>query len=407
MHACRNPLHCFVPPYILDHLAENAPLPEVQEKSEETLEATETALAQRAFFSEQPGLQAFGLPSTGRLNRRIYNMWMQQFPTPGLLVRAEGDPPSTDPAVNEAYDYSGTTYEFYDQIFNRNSLDGQGLPLISSVHFGFALNNAFWNGQQMQYGDGDGFAFQRFTRSLKVVGHELTHGVIQYESNLVYQDQPGALNEHFADVMGALIEQWHKKQDVTEADWFIGGEVLMPQVNARGIRTFLAEKAYENNPYLGTDPQPKNMRDLFTGTKDNGGVHINSGIPNHAFYRVAMELGGQAWVKAGRIWYTTMRNLSVTSDFQVAANMSYQVAGAEFGAGSLEQQAVRKGWQAVGIEVPNGEVVRKPSRAGQTAGPAPRREETGKTEPARSRRGSPAGPATPQKGRAENRSTRP
>ena len=103
---------------------------------------------------------------------------------PGTLARGEKDEASTGPAVNEAFNYSGNTYDFYWKLFNRNSLDDKGMTLISSVHLGANYNNAFWNGEQMAYGDGDGVIFIRFTKSLDVVGHELTHGVVSHTSNL-------------------------------------------------------------------------------------------------------------------------------------------------------------------------------------------------------------------------------
>jgi Zn-dependent metalloprotease len=272
---------------------------------------------------------------------------------PGKLVLSEGDDISsvTDEAVKEAYDYSGVVYDFYQQIFNRNSLDDRGMSLISSVHFGRRHNNAFFNGEQMAYGDGDGSIFIRFTKGLDVVAHELTHGVVQHTSNLKYEYESGALNEHFADAMSALVKQWHLKQDVTQADWLMGTDIMGPRVQAKSLRTFKAEKAYENDPLLGTDPQSKHMKEKYEGDEDNGGVHWNSGIPNHTFYLVAMELGGYAWEKVGPIWYQTLKNLNRFSKFQEAASMTYQVAGTIFGSGSNEQQAVKKAWDAVGITV--------------------------------------------------------
>jgi Zn-dependent metalloprotease len=151
--------------------------------------------------------------------------------------------------------------------------------------------------------------------------------------------------------MGALVKQWYLKQDVKTADWLNGDSIMGPGVSAKCIRTFKAEKAYENDPLLGTDPQPKHIRDKYNGSDDNGGVHINSGIPNHAFYRVAMEIGDYAWEKTGKIWYQTLKNLNTRSNFQEAASMTHMVAGSMFGSNSLEQQAVKNGWNAVGITV--------------------------------------------------------
>ncbi|MBH8577205.1 M4 family metallopeptidase [Nostocaceae cyanobacterium CENA369] len=271
------------------------------------------------------------------------------------LVRKEGDPPSQDEAVNEAYDYSGDVYDFYKEVFNRDSLDDAGYPLISSVHvgdsFGGPMSNAFFNGRQMAYGDGDGKLFVRFTKSLDVVGHELTHGVVSRTSNLEYFGESGALNESFADVMGSLVTQWKNHQTADQADWYIGNEILGSEAKIKCLRTLKGEKAYENDPVFGTDPQPKHYKDLYTGSRDRNGVHINSGIPNHVFYQLAMTIGGYAWKKAGQIWYKTMLALNTKSDMKDAAKQSYIQAGSLFGNNSLEQQAVKKSWDVVGLPV--------------------------------------------------------
>ena len=345
MSCCRNPVHCILPPYVLDKMAES-PVPAVRKLAIEaiarsaTLRATRTALSQFAMMA--------AVPSPGaKKNRLIYDMQNQGSSfLPGKLVRSEGDKKSTDPAVNEAYDYSGATYDFYKKLFNRNSLDDNGMTLISSVHLGTKYNNAFWNGEQMAYGDGDDVIFIRFTRSLDVVGHELTHGVVSHTSNLEYRNESGALNEHFADVFGSLVKQWKKKQTAAKADWLIGPDIMGPGTQAKSLRTFKEGKAYENDPNLGTDPQPKHLSGKYTGPSDSGGVHINSGIPNHAFFLVATALGGSAWVKAGDIWYRTMLALNPHSDFAQMVTMSTQMAAA---LGTSEEKAVAKAWKAVGF----------------------------------------------------------
>ena len=351
MHTCHNHLHCFLPPHVLDRLLESDD-EEIRRLALDAIKRSAAARAMRLTLSRMAIMAAIPSPAATKY-RLVYDMnhinLMQLLP--GKLVRSEGDSPVSDEAANEAYDYSGVTYDFYKEIFNRNSLDDRGMSLISSVHFGTRFNNAFWNGEQMVYGDGDGSLFIRFTKALDVVAHELTHGVVQHTSNLQYLNESGALNEHFADAMSALVKQWHLKQDVTQADWMLGDAIMGSRVTAKCLRTFKAEKAYENDPILGTDPQPKHMKDKYTGFDDNGGVHINSGIPNHAFYLVAMELGGNAWEKVGPIWYQTLKNLNQFSDFQEAASMTNEVAGTMFGTGSIEQQAVKKAWDGVGITV--------------------------------------------------------
>ena len=350
MHTCHNPLYCYLPPYILENLAQ-CDDSEIRDLALKALQLSAEARAIRATIGSMVTFAPMfsqGLSSETK-ERLIYDMEQRRFPLPGRLVRREGDPPVDDAAVNEAYDHAGITYDFYQQLFNRNSLDNRGMQLISSVHVGRQYNNAFWNGRQMAYGDGDGRIFIQFTKALDVVGHEMTHGVISHESNLEYQNESGALNESFADVMGALVQQWHKdEKDALNADWDIG-ELIMGSSPATRLRTFKDEKAYENDPFLGTDPQPKHLRDKYTGSDDNGGVHINSGIANHAFYLIALDIGGPAWEKPGQIWYQTLRNLNSQSNFQEAAQMTYEVAGTLFGSGSSEQQAVKKGWDAVGI----------------------------------------------------------
>jgi Zn-dependent metalloprotease len=217
---------------------------------------------------------------------------------------------------------------------------------------GINYNNAFWNGEQMAYGDGDGKVFRRFTRSLNVVGHELTHGVVTHTCNLEYQDEPGALNEHFADVMGSLLQQWRKKQTVAKANWLIGDDILIKAPTRKALRSLAAPgTAYQNDPDIGSDPQPAHLKDKYRGTADYGGVHINSGIPNHAFYLAAMKIGGQAWSKTGLIWYKTLLALTQTSRFIDAAVTAYRIAGTEYGSGSREQKAVKEAWRAVGISV--------------------------------------------------------
>lgn len=347
--ACkRHSIHCIIPPYMLEHMAEG-PDARMRRVALRAIESAADARATRRTLREMPAMAAFAAPA-GRKNRLVYdaqNKGMAQLP--GKLVRSEGQPAVADPMVNEAYIHSGTTYDFYDKLFARRSLDGRGMTLVSSVHVGRSLNNAFWNGQQMAYGDGDGEIFVRFTRSLDVVGHELTHGVISHECNLTYEGESGALNEHFADVFGQLVRQWKTKKTAALADWLVGKDIMGPGTKARALRDFGPAKAYENDPLLGTDPQPKHLRDKYKGSADNGGVHINSGIPNHAFYLFARAVGGKAWEVPGAIWYETLRKLSADSQFADMVRTTRMVATARHGAGSAETKALDHAWKQVGL----------------------------------------------------------
>ena len=295
--------------------------------------------------------------ATGAKERVVYDA-KNGSQLPGTPARNEGDPATGDAAVDEAYDGSGITFDLFSNIYNRNSIDNNGMRLDSTVHYQKGYDNAFWNGQQMVYGDGDEDLpeaqrlFNRFTAALDVIGHELTHGVTQFEAGLVYWDQSGALNESMSDVYGSLVKQYQRQETAADANWIIGEGLFTTNVKGTGIRNMKAPGTAYDDPVLGKDPQPGHMDDYVKTIEDNGGVHINSGIPNHAFYITSIELGGYAWEKAGRIWYKTLTNkLTERSTFQQAADLTYEAAGELYGTGSLEQIAVRKGWSEVGISI--------------------------------------------------------
>ncbi|MCP5055934.1 MAG: M4 family metallopeptidase [bacterium] len=341
-------LNCILPPYIVEHMSRSDD-PDVRKLAMETMETGAEARAVRSLYSTMPAMAA--IPSAGQKKERLVydlkgkGMWA----LPGKLVREEGDKNTKDTAVNEAYRHAGYVYDFYKKVYERNSLDDHGMALISSVHLRKKHNNAYWNGEQMIYGDGDGVRFIRFTKSLDVVGHEFSHGVVTHTCNLEYKNESGALNEHFADVMGVLVRQWRKKESAKSGDWTVGKDCLGPNVDASGLRTFLDELAFEDDPIMGTDAQPKHLDNKYKGTDDYGGVHINSGIPNHAFYLTAYELGGKAWTRAGRIWYDTLTLLRPTSDFDEMVEGTLKAATALFGTGSKELKAVKIGWKGVGL----------------------------------------------------------
>ncbi len=347
-----SPIHCFVPPHVLKNIATQG-TERQKNLAIATLKTSEQMRGQRQALADFSAA-AFRVAAGGK-ERIVYDA-KNGSNLPGTAVRKEGDPANADVAVNEAYDGSGVTYDLYNDVFQRNSIDGNGMRLDSTVHYQKGYDNAFWDGEQMVYGDGDEDLpvderlFNRFTIALDVIGHELTHGVTQFEAKLTYSQQPGALNESMSDVFGSLVKQYKLGQTAAEADWIIGEGLLTSNVNGVGIRSMKSPGTAYDDPVLGKDPQPAHMKDYVNTISDNGGVHINSGIPNHAFYLIAMELGGNAWSKAGQIWYVTLKDkLTASSKFQDCANLTYQVAGELYGAGSLEQQAVQKGWAGVGI----------------------------------------------------------
>ena len=338
-----HPICCIVPPHMLKEVLHNG-------NADQRAWAFQTLTMSEQFRGRRltVGNVSFAV-SAGEKRRTIFDA-KNGNDLPGTLVRSEGDPPSDDPAINEAYDGSGATYDLYEQVFERNSIDDRGLRLDSTVHFGVKYDNAFWNGDQMVYGDGDGEIFERFTKAIDVIGHELTHGVTQYEANLIYYGESGALNESFSDVFGSLVKQRVLNQTAEEADWIIGEGLFSPNVKGVGIRSMKAPGTAYDDPVLGKDPQPATYKDRYKGIEDNVGVHINSGIANRAFYLAAVEIGGYAWEKAGKIWYIALRDrLRSRANFKRAANTLIKVAGELYGENSQEQNAVRTGWKEVGV----------------------------------------------------------
>ncbi|WP_421683474.1 peptidase M4 family protein [Stutzerimonas urumqiensis] len=351
MPASRTPCG-FIPPYLLDHIADRGTDAQ-RARARGTLQHVRSLLHNPG----PPGLKAApgpapGLATPGQPQRRIHDAG-GRMELPGALRRSEGQGPSGDAAVDEAYEALGATYALFWEVYGRDSIDGRSFPLIGTVHYGQEYENAFWNGEQMVFGDGDGEIFQRFTRSLDVVAHELTHGVIESEAALVYANQSGALNESLSDVFGVLTKQYRLGQRADEADWLVGAELLTERVQGRALRSMAAPGTAYDDPLLGKDPQPAHMRDFIVTRDDNGGVHLNSGIPNRAFYLAAMAIGGPAWERAGRIWYDTLldRRLANDADFAAFAALTVRQAQGRFGAGSAEARAVTQAWAEVGVEV--------------------------------------------------------
>lgn len=290
---------------------------------------------------------------------------------PGRLLIDEGER-SRDPVAQAAHDGAGVVYDYYFTRFQRNSIDGAGMALISTVNFGSDpqdAENAAWVGEygQMIYGDG-GRIFRPLPYGLDVVGHEFTHGVIQTSADLVYEVQSGALNESYADVFGAMIDR---------DDWLIGEDVIKsppyPRAYLRSLQDPNAEGAYDPNDPLRGVGQPATMAEYAnlpnSRRADNGGVHINSGIPNHAHYLLAQVIGRE---NTEQIAYRALTQyLTPTSDFVDAATASARAAADLFG--QAEVQAVQAAFAQVGITAagaePGGPVV-NPGDV-PSGGPAP------------------------------------
>lgn len=346
-HRCS--LHCIMPPYILKTLLEKGS-PEQRDMARKALLSTTALRADRRFIAR---LGFIAPASVAGKQRMIFDCRNKPTTRCAELVRKETDPSNGDVAADEAFEGVGKTYDFYSQVFHRNSIDNAGMRLDSYVHYGENYPNAMWDGRQMIFGDGDGFLFSRLTQSIDVIAHELTHGVTQYTANLEYRGQSGALNESVSDVFGSLVKQWALSQKATDADWLIGAECWTPLIKGDALRSMKDPGSAFDDPSIGKDPQPGHMRNYRnlpeTPDEDMGGVHINSGIPNHAFYLFATKIGGFAWETAGQVWYEALQRSKKDANFDSFANTTFSVAGEHFDMAT--QQALQEAWDEVGIKV--------------------------------------------------------
>jgi Zn-dependent metalloprotease len=242
---------------------------------------------------------------------------------PGILERSEGDGPTGDQDVDNAHNFAGATYDYYYITHSRDSYDNQGATIISTTHYGSNYLNAFWNGEQMVYGDG--FPVN------DVAAHELTHAVTEHTANLEYRWQYGALNESFSDIFGAMVDR---------NDWLMG-EDLPPQIlgGREAIRDLSNPPSFD---------QPDHTKDWVETCSDNEGVHTNSGITNKAYYNIATAITKD---KAERIFYRTLTvYLHTTSSLEDARAGALQSAQDLYGSNSTEYNAVRDGFNAVGLD---------------------------------------------------------
>lgn len=338
LHKC----HClFVPPHVLDNLARidrgNARL---------TIQQSNLSRAQRS-VKEVPMEVFAGIATPGEGQRKVYDC-QKQWTKRVNLVRDEGDGATADEAVNNVYDFAGNVRDFFNEL-ERNSYDDLGSDIILNVHYGMNYNNAFWDGDELTFGDGDGTIFGSFANSLDVVAHEFAHGITQFTANLNYYSQSGALNESFSDVFGSAITQKVLDQTAEDADWLIGDEIMGPDLYGEALRSMQAPGSAYDNSIMGKDPQPDHMDNYYPGPADNRGVHINSGIPNKAFYLVSMEIGTD---KAILIWYHALRKLWATAVFNDAVDVISESAriltkNKKVPLGST--QVVRSAFKAVGL----------------------------------------------------------
>lgn len=345
----------FIPHYVLEHITHSeAAGDEARESSKTTLRKDAKIREQRVALVGPAAKDEPHHPSAGllQLKRLVYDAAGTNN-LPGTLARAEGSPRTRDRQVNNVYDGIGITLKFFHTVFGRNSLDGQGLSIVFTVHYDqepqdpLGYNNAFWDGRQGAFGDGDGIVFDYFTDSLDVVAHELTHGITQYTAKLKYQKQAGGLNESISDVFAAMVEQWHWNQTAAEADWLTGQNLFPVAIKGSALRDIANPGRAFDDPILGRDRQISH----FSQYNDTLDVHITSGIPNRAFYLAAIGFGGYSWDKAGRIWYATLTDSRIGKKctFKEWADVTVDQANSLFGVSA--SVIVRNSWVAVGVLV--------------------------------------------------------
>jgi Zn-dependent metalloprotease len=341
---------CALPSHLLRHIADKASSSYraallKQEKASNRIRGQRAARTAQASRQSPKG----GTPG---VRRSVFDARGRTV-LPGTLARQEGAGPSTDSTVNHAYDNVGITLDFYVKVLGRNSIDGRGMQVDSSVHYGEQYANAMWTGEEMVFGDGDGVHVMGFAQSLDIVAHELTHAVTQHSivgglgqvhlgRKVQLVGQAGAFNESLSDVFASMVKQWHAGEDVNRADWLLGEGVLAPSLG-KAVRSL---KNPGNSAYTyDGDNQVKEMPRYIP----DGDVHVNSGIPNHAFYLAAAEIGGQSWKTVGPIWYHAMQTLKSDATFSDAANATVAAAAKLFGTASRERKAVTAGWRKVKV----------------------------------------------------------
>jgi len=336
----------FVPPYLLRRIASTGDDHRSLRGGGHTLRVDDELRRKRE--STPPHHRLLATPAQGE--RIVYDAASTE-DLPGSPVRTDDDPPTGDVAVGGAWVSSGQVWDLFADQFGRSSVDGQATTLSITVHYGQDYDNAFWDGTQLVFGDGDGEVFDRFTKPMDVMAHEFTHGVTQFTTGLVYEGQSGALNESVSDAFASMAKQRALGQAPDQADWLIGEGLFLPGIKAKALRSMIEPGTAYDDPRLGRDPQVGSMSDYVDTDEDNGGVHINSGIPNRAFARAAIGVGGPSWEKTGKVWYDAITAGSVTerTDFAGFAQATVESALRLFPEDGRVVAAVRTAWTEVGV----------------------------------------------------------
>ncbi len=284
------------------------------------------------------------------LDRRVHD-GKNLISLPGVLVRSEAQPAVADPVVNAHYTHLGTTHGCYSQLFGRNSYDNAGAPVVSTVHHLVKYSNAFWNGTQFAFGDGDDVLYGNLAHAQDITAHEYTHAVTDSESHLAYLGESGSLNESLSDIFGAVCEWYSDGKVLSARTWKMGEDIWTPAVSGDALR-------YLNSPTL----DGKSV-DYFPDYTSGMDVHYGSGIANLAFYLLSQggphPRGKTATVvpaigieKAARIFYKANTDLLLPTATFASAKVATEQAAVQLGYDAATVDAVTKAWQAVGVGVP-------------------------------------------------------
>lgn len=340
---------CALPKRLLKHLADQSTGPE-RELLRAHIDQSAALRGQRAAQSRQ---RPPGKPGKQPLHRQVFDAQGRTI-LPGTLLRDEDDPPHRDKEANEAYDNVGIAMQFFKSVLGRDSVDGRGMRIDASVHYGVRFPNAMWTGEQMIVGDGDGRQVTGLAGSLGIIAHEFAHGVTQHITRgglgvvqlpgraPELKGEAGALNESFSDVFASMIKQWHAGQSVGDADWLLGEDILAPHAG-KAIRS-LRDPGNARLTWPG-DNQIKSYA-RYSPTDE---AHKASGIANHAFYLAATRLGGKSWETLAVLWFKAFDRLRPRASFLHAAHATMDVAAALHGNRSATQAAVKAAWKAVKV----------------------------------------------------------
>lgn len=279
-------------------------------------------------------------------------------------LKRDSNTRNADVTINEAYDGSALTYQFLKDIFHRNSVDNHHFPLNSFAHFGRNYNNAYWDGREMVYGDGDGKLFNRFTIDIDIPAHEQAHALTDNEAGkalnpkgkgtgIDYEGEAGGINESYSDQFGIMVKQWQKKESADKSNWLIGEHLLVPKKGKTfALRSMLNPgTAYINHPALGTDTQIAHYADYLLRQQQGGPIdpHDGSGVVNKAFAIAAQTYGGNAWDVMGQVFFNALPNVVPNETFNGLAAKTLAVVQTQYKDEPKIKNALLKGWTSVGV----------------------------------------------------------